>query len=156
MNKKTITTFLFVFIVVTGFAQQIPFGSCGIVYLYDQAGCRGKRIYFCNDGTAPYPTLRQGGPHSPVQIQLAQGEIAEFVEVDALYPNPTTGKFSVTFSKGLQNAAVFVTDLQGKVMLQFKASGNKIDFDLSGVAAGAYLVRIEEKGKAITKKVVKL
>jgi len=33
--------------------------------------------------------------------------------------------------------------------------GNKVDFDLSKYAAGVYYIKIEEKGKTITKKVVK-
>lgn len=152
MNKKTITTFLIVFIAFNGIAQQFPVGTCGIVYVHDAAGCRTRRLYFCNNGIDPWPTRQRG---TQIVVNEAQGETAEFVEVNALYPNPTTGKFSVTFSNALQNAAVFVTDLQGKIMLQFKVSGNKVDFNLSGVAAGAYLVRIEEKGKVITKKVVK-
>ncbi|MDP4262231.1 MAG: T9SS type A sorting domain-containing protein [Bacteroidota bacterium] len=147
MKHKIITTLLITFLSITGFSQQIPVGSCGIVYIHDAAGCRTRRVYFCNNGIDPYPTRHVA--------QLAQGETADFTEVDALYPNPTTGKFSVTFSKELQNATVLVTDLQGKMMVQFKASGNKVDFDLSAAAAGVYFVRIEEKDKIVTKKVVK-
>jgi Secretion system C-terminal sorting domain len=149
MTKKTITTFLAVFIAIIGFAQQIPLGSCGIINHYDAAGNRIKRFYYCYNG-GPY----QGRAINKNELTKAD-ETTEFQNVDALYPNPTTGKFSVTFSKELKNAIVYLTDLQGKVILQFKASGSKVDFDISGVAAGAYFVRIEDNGKVITKKVIK-
>ena len=82
-------------------------------------------------------------------------ETIEFQYIDALYPNPTTGKFSITFSKELKNAKVFITDINGKVISSFKANGYKINFDLSAVASGVYFVRIDDAGNVISKKVVK-
>ena len=53
--------------------------------------------------------------------------------VDALYPNPTTGKFSVTFSKALNKGMVSLSDEQGKLVKSFQASGNRVDFDVSSL-----------------------
>ena len=75
--------------------------------------------------------------------------------IEALYPNPTTGKFLVTFSKALQNAAAYITDADGKTLYHFKASGNRVDFDLSKFSSGVYFVRLKDAGNIITKKVVK-
>jgi Secretion system C-terminal sorting domain len=150
MLNKTIITIIIVLLSFSGFAQQIPLGSCGIVNIYDVAGNRTKRTYFCNNG-GTYPSRTGVFSDSVVKAK----ETISFQYVDALYPNPTTGKFSVSFSKALQNAVVLITDAQGKKVVQFKASGNKIDVDLSAVAPGAYFIRIEEKGTIITKKVVK-
>jgi len=130
------------------FSQEIPFGTCGILYFYDATGCRTKRMYYCNNG-GPYP---QG---KGMIVQTAENESAEFEEVNALFPNPTTGQFYVTFSKALKGAGVNITDVNGKIVAQFKASGNKVLFDLSGKAAGVYYVRIEHEGRVISKKVVK-
>jgi hypothetical protein len=141
MKRKLIVTTIILCFAITGFAQQLPWGACGIVNTYDSAGNRLKRVYFCNNGD-PYP-------------QKNQQEIMEFEMVDALYPNPTTGKFSITFSKPLQNASILVTDVNGKPIRQFKANGSKVDFDLSAVAAGVYFVRIQEENKIISKKVIK-
>lgn len=148
--KKLIVTLLIVFTFCDEslFSQQIPVGTCGILYFYDATGCRTKRMYYCNNG-GPYPQGRGA------IVQTAENESAEFEEVDALFPNPTTGQFYVTFSKVLKGAAVNITDVSGKVITQFRASGNRILFDLSGKAAGVYYVRIEEEGKVISKKVVK-
>lgn len=146
MQKKIILFFFVALSALTGFAQQIPLNSCGIVYTYDASGNRLKRVYFCNNGVDPYPARSK-------KEELTTTE--EFQAVDALYPNPTSGKFSITFSKALKNAAILLSDVTGKTVMQFKASGHKINFDLSSLAAGVYYVKVDSAGNIITKKVVK-
>ena len=145
MKKRLLLSFFTFFIGMVIFGQQLPLNTCGIIHMYDDAGNRTKRMYYCNNG-GNYPTTVK---------QEEIGETTEFQYVDALYPNPTTGKFSITFSKELKNAKVFVTDINGKVISSFKASGFMINFDLSGVASGVYFVRIDDAGNIISKKVVK-
>ena len=154
--KKILTIIIFLFFIADAFAQQLPLGTCGIVNVYDAAGNRTMRVYFCNNGLDPYPMRNQQPTENDKGISvIKETETKEFQYVDALYPNPTTGKFFVTFSKNLSNASISITDNNGKALAQFKASGNKVDFDLSPYAAGVYYVRIEEGGKIITKKVIK-
>jgi ribosomal protein S11 len=154
MDKRLFITAISFFFALQGFAQQLPLGTCGIVNVYDAAGNRTKRVYFCNNGIDPYPTGSQPAGKGTETV-IEKNETKEFQYVDALFPNPTTGRFFVTFSKSLSNASISITDNNGKTIVQFKASGYKVDFDLSPYAAGMYYVRIEEDGKAITKKVVK-
>ncbi len=80
---------------------------------------------------------------------------AEFEVIDALYPNPTTGKFSVTFSRALNLAEVSITDLNGKTLNTFKGNGHKIDFDLSILPSGVYFIKVKDGSSVISKKVVK-
>jgi len=144
MKKKV---FLSVFAIVAcliGYAQQLPVGSCGIVYTYDNAGNRLKQVYFCNNGIDPYPSRKAVG-NTTQEVQY----------VDALYPNPTTGKFFITFSKALSNATVSILDINGKTIARFRASGNTVEFDLSSYAQGVYFVRIDDSDNTILKKVVK-
>lgn len=155
MKKQLIIFATLICIALSGFSQQLPLGTCGIVNVYDAAGNRTKRVYFCNNGEEPYPENNIGGKVSNEAIIVGKGETSEFQTVDALFPNPTTGKFFITFSKTLVNASVSISDNNGKVISTFRASGTKVEFDLSPYAAGVYYVRIEENGKAITKKVVK-
>lgn len=129
---------------VNSVAQQLNLGECGIVCTYDAAGNRLKRVYFCNNGIDPYPTRAQ-----PVK------EITEVQTTDALYPNPTTGAFTIEFSKPLQGAWISIIDNNGKLLSRTKNSGSLVVFDLSSYAAGVYYVRIEEGKNVITKKVVK-
>lgn len=102
-------------------------------------------MYFCNNGTDPYPA----------RIKANDLTTMEFQAVDALYPNPTSGKFSISFSKALNDAAVSVSDVNGKVVMLFRASGYKIDFDLSFVVAGVYFVEVHDGENRIVKKVIK-
>ncbi len=145
MQNKFILCAIILLFTFSGFAQQLPLNSCGIVHTYDASGNRLKRIYFCNNGVDPYPTRASQTNSVTEEIQL----------IDALYPNPTSGKFSVIFSKPLENASVFVTDVNGKAVQQFKASGNKVDFNLSSEAAGTYFMKINDARNTIMKKVVK-
>ena len=127
-------------------AQQLPANTCGIVNIYDAAGNRTKRVYFCNLGIDPYPTKK---------ADQQAGVTEEFQSVDALYPNPTTGKFFIEFSKTLNNVDVYIIDVSGKMIMRSKGNGNKLDFDLSNVAAGVYFVRITDGKNVVTKKVIK-
>lgn len=154
MNKKILLVFFISIISIESFSQQLPWGTCGIVNVYDAAGNRTKRVYFCNNGD-PYPNSDPNVGGRGTGITAASNETTEFQHIDALAPNPTTGKFSITFSKALKNAALSITDNNGKTISSFRASGNKVEFDLSKYPTGIYFVRIEEDGKSITKKVVK-
>ena len=82
-------------------AQQIPSGSCGIVNVYDANGARTKRVYFCNNG-GTYPA-RLAKKDTAFALQ---NETIEFAEVEALFPNPTTGRFTITFGAPLEGATV--------------------------------------------------
>ncbi len=142
------------------FAQQVPVGMCGIVYLYDANGARIKRVYFCNNGTDPYPTARAlvSSAIAPTYKNIdaeEKGLTAMFEKVDAISPNPTNGKFSITFSNSLVNANVSIVDATGKVVHQSKGNGNRLEFDISLLATGVFYVRIEENGKVITQKIIK-
>lgn len=143
MKKRAILIFLGIIGCFITHAQQLPLGSCGIVCTYDASGNRIKRVYFCNNGTDPYPTRVQAKTTEEVQ------------QVDALYPNPTSGRFVVTFSKPLTNATVSILDVNGKAVARFNANGNTVEFDLSSNAAGIYFIRIDDDGYTILKKVIK-
>lgn len=165
MNKNLFMkkTFIILILIISSFidvvAQQIPLGSCGFVYIHDAAGNRTRRVYFCNNSTDPYPTKpgRDSSNFVTVNEQFTKDELQnmEFQPVDALYPNPTSGIFYITFSKSLSNANITLVDMNGKTVQRYKASGIKLTCDLSAVAAGIYFVKIEENGKIITKKVIK-
>lgn len=148
MRKISLITAI---LTITGFisyAQSIPPGSCGILFTYDNAGNRIKQEYYCNNAGR---TAQQDS----TTIALNEPPTTAFQEVDALYPNPTTGIFHITFARALKNASIQLIDLNGRVLQQFKASGNKVTLDLSRASHGEYFVRINDNGQIITKKVIK-
>lgn len=120
-------------------AQTIPVNTCAIRYMYDDFGNRTSRDYFCNNGLIA-KTLDSN--HS---YQL----------IDAIFPNPTTGKFHVTFSEKLDGATVEITSAQGAVIMKTQFNGFKADFDLSKQAAGVYFVVIRNGKSKTSFKIIK-
>jgi hypothetical protein len=174
MFKKLFFSTVLFFTTSQIFAQQIPFGMCGIVCIYDANGARVKRLYFCNNGVDPYPeerisqvliTAQRGNTivekaidESPVKSQQVinkKDETIVFQNIDAIFPNPTTGRFSITFSNALNNAKIIIVDANGKIVQKISGKGNRLDFDIALFAAGVYFVRIEDNGKVISQKIVK-
>lgn len=144
---------LLVFVLVAFFksyAQQLPAGTCGIVCTYDANGNRLKRVYFCNNGINPYPTRMVSLDSGLMKVALTE----QIELVEALYPNPTTGIFVITFRNELSNATISVLDISGKMIQQFKGNGYRLNFDLSKFAKGTYVVKIEDHDRVITKKVI--
>ncbi|HRP33975.1 MAG TPA: T9SS type A sorting domain-containing protein [Agriterribacter sp.] len=142
--------FLSLFTILGGlstFSQEIPVGSCGLLMTYDAAGNRIKREYYCNSSSN-----RIAAPEMAKQQESAS---AGFEEVDALYPNPTTGKVYITFSKAIDNAAVQIVDVNGKVFQRVKGSGTRLEFDLSGQPGGTYFIIVKTAGTSINKKVIR-
>lgn len=160
MKNKLVHLLIFVACGFSAIGQQLPVNTCGIVHVYDASGNRLKRIYFCNNGSDPYPS-RQASAASAVSYLTGKpedkktGESFAFQQIDALYPNPTTGKFSIIFTKTLQNASIQITDINGKTIRQMKASGYKVDFDVSAQAKGVYFIKINDVGNVIVQKVIK-
>lgn len=157
-------------VISKAFSQQIPVGECGIVYIYDANGARIKRVYFCNNGIDPYPTANRANELFVQRGSVAEQEEAtdmlktkatinettEFQIVDAIYPNPTNGIFIISFRSQLTNADIIITDSGGKTVRKTKASGLKVSFDISSLAAGTYFIFINQSGTSISKKVVKI
>lgn len=134
---------LFIFILAIPFTKshaQLPANTCGVVYTYDAAGNRTQRVYVCNNG-ARAETLTQNKE--------------EAIQVTALYPNPTTGQFRITFTKALQHAQIKFIDLGGHVMQQRSVSGNLLDFDISSFPAGVYWIKISDADNRLVYKVIK-
>jgi hypothetical protein len=138
---------LFIFILVisfaTGYTQSLPLNTCGVVYTHDAAGNRTQRIYLCNNG------LRE------TTVQENENRENEAVQVTALYPNPTTGQFRVTFTKALQQAQVTFIDLGGHVVQQRTVNGNLVNFDISSFPAGMYWIKITDGDNRLMYKVIK-
>ena len=49
------------------------------------------------------------------EIGIQPGDEAVYQAVESISPNPTTGRFTVYFSKALQHAGVTISNLQGSI-----------------------------------------
>ena len=137
---KQILFSLFTLLSLAGTAQEIPVGSCGLLCRYDAAGNRISQEYFCNNGGR---AITQTEP------------LSAFEAVDALYPNPTTGKFYIAFKRPLDNAVIKIMDVNGRMVENIKASGSRIEVSLTSQPAGVYYIVINDGETIINKKVLK-
>ncbi|WP_440135272.1 T9SS type A sorting domain-containing protein [Chitinophaga sancti] len=131
------------FYTMVGKSQNLPVNTCGVVYSYDAAGNRTQRMYVCNNAVT-------GG-----RLAAVKDSTTELPQVTALYPNPTTGSFKITFVKSLNNARIVIMNMNGRVLQQRTESGNVVMFDLSVYPAGMYWVQVQDAGHPYVFKVIK-
>ena len=76
-----------------------------------------------------------------------------------LYPNPTTGSFTLEFNAGTASgkASVEIYGIRGEKVLNTELTGQgKHDLSLEGQPAGIYFVRLISGGKTETTRIIKL
>lgn len=69
-----------------------------------------------------------------------------------VYPNPSNGLFSIELSK---NAAVEITNLTGKSILNQNYTSGQHNVDLTNYSNGIYLVKVRGNGVVSTTKIIK-
>jgi hypothetical protein len=72
--------------------------------------------------------------------------------IHAIYPNPTNGVVYVATEEG---AEVSLLDISGRVITKAVANSPEVSFDMSNLAQGVYMIRIENNSETITEQVVK-
>lgn len=94
-------------------------------------------------------------------IMNATLAVSETSKADAisLYPNPTTGIFSVGFDGGASNKTdIQIFDMTGKIIKakNTQAGNDAITVDISNAPKGNYVLKIKSAGgKEVTKKIIK-
>ncbi len=141
---------------VQGFGQAgIPSGGCGIEYTYDAAGNMVLRQYICNNSAravSPATSVSEAGKDNK-NPETAE-KMTSFQKVDILYPNPTTGKFSIKMVIPLQNTRVEIVNAQGAAILRRNMSGSILEFNLAGNPAGVYFIKIYDKSETFSAQVI--
>lgn len=79
--------------------------------------------------------------------------IENYGSLITIHPNPTTGVIRI--EGATPNADLAVFDVFGKRMMSDKVTSELTELDLSGLAAGVYVIRIANAGEVTTVKVVK-
>ena len=102
---------------------------------YDAAGNRISRQGGCS--IVPDPGDNPNSGESPVVRQIQQEEINEQLLI-SLFPNPSTGIFTIKSNQDLLGSNITVIDIQGKVVLKEKLFDYSID--LSSYPVGVYQV----------------
>lgn len=73
-----------------------------------------------------------------------------------LYPNPTTGKVTIRTNHYLKHADIKLLNISGQLLSEQKdMDGDEFYLDISGYAAGVYIVALHDGGKSIKIKLLK-
>ena len=74
-----------------------------------------------------------------------------------IFPNPTSDKVNITLSDNdrLESTTVAVYNLIGKQVLVQKTTANTLELDMSSLAKGTYLLKINTNNSIYTKKIIK-
>ena len=96
---------------------------------------------------------------SPVFVKVsASGEVIEGEDVEkiiaTLHPNPSEGRITLNLEKQ-ETYQISIINMAGQVCVRETISGSTHEFDISALAAGVYIVMIENGKRKKTMKVVK-
>ncbi|MGV3636327.1 MAG: GEVED domain-containing protein, partial [Flavobacteriales bacterium] len=80
-----------------------------------------------------------------VFIQFSTGLTDEASAEVSLWPNPTNGLVNVSLGRDA-SAMITVLDMQGRLVQTTSTTGRSHTLDVTGLAAGTYLVRVEQEG----------
>ena len=138
-------------------------GSYGPGMVVANAGTSEEQTTFFLDMTDDTWYFQTGTPYVRLNFDPSAGieETNEDVFAASVYPNPTSNSTSVNFTlNSASEVNVTVSDITGKVvevlMNETSVSGEqKISFDASSYANGAYYVTIATEGSTVTKKFMK-
>lgn len=72
----------------------------------------------------------------------------------SIYPNPVTEKLTIDAGV-IVKANITLTDLSGRVVISSKMNQSLYQMDVSTLADGVYMIKVEYGGKSITRKIVK-
>ena len=67
-----------------------------------------------------------------------------------VYPNPSNGAFTIELPQSVSSATITITDVMGKVVADRNVTAAKsaiVSFDLSGLAAGNYIMKVDAGAK---------
>ena len=102
----------------------------------------------CTNGMSSEPSNQITFTTSTVGVENYELNMTE------VYPNPTTGKFTIENSQ-LRIENVEVYDVYGKLITTVKVEDNIAELDLSDNASGVYFTRIFTDKGTVTKRIVK-
>ena len=83
-------------------------------------------------------------------------EITDDKQNVMIYPNPTTGHATVDFMGNATKADIQILNFQGNKLFQLECDNqNKVEFDISTLPSGMYIVVIKTQEQIITRKIIR-
>lgn len=111
-----------------------------------------KVVATCNDGSTAETAVVRATPS--LVSSTEEESLDQFMQV---YPNPNNGTFSVQLDRSLNgNADLQVVSMTGQVVHRQAFTAQGASLDLSGLAAGTYIVQLNTEEGSFQKRVVVL
>jgi hypothetical protein len=92
---------------------------------------------------------------APIQEDLALEEKNNSFDF-SVFPNPTSGKLTILQNESTGNSQIFVSDAQGKIIVEKTFSGNETTIDLNQFEGNLFFVTLINNQQKAQKKIVKL
>ena len=89
-----------------------------------------------------------------INFETLPDGVNEYVNSTMLYPNPTTGQFTI-YNEQCTIENVEVYDIYGKLLNSVEVNDNKAVLDVTGYASGIYFTRIYTDKGMVVKQIVK-
>ncbi len=98
-------------------------------------------------------------PNADITFEESDDDYDIFDDGDSelkIYPNPTTGHITVDFREKATTADIKVLNFQGNQMLELECNNqNMVEFDISSLPVGMYIIVIKTQTQLITGKIIK-
>lgn len=91
---------------------------------------------------------------APIQEDLAVEEHVNSFDF-SVYPNPTSGKLTILQNQSIGNSQIFVSDAQGKVLMEMTFTENETTIDLNQFEGNLFFVTLINNQQKAQKKVLK-
>ncbi|MDJ1500770.1 glycoside hydrolase family 97 catalytic domain-containing protein [Xanthocytophaga agilis] len=119
------------------------------------AGSSGK--VFIIEGAVVNPEEPGSGGDTTVVVEPPLGVPGELESHILVYPNPSTGNFSLTVPDGfVRNSQLVITDLTGRLVSRYVIDKPNTNLSLTGQARGMYIMSIidERNGNTYRRKII--
>lgn len=145
---------------VVGIDENTAGYSCTAQWASFNAGSNRGILYY-DDTTNPNPSSPPAAEYGP-NMNIAQIQFAAEVDLSTgnfennsftAYPNPVKDILNVSFKQNISNVTVY--NLLGQQVLLMNMNANKGQVDMSALASGTYLVKVNSDSGVNTIKVIK-
>lgn len=145
---------------VTVDSVYIKFGSTTISAIEFKRDTMNNYIYIANSIGYPVCIVHADKNNTVRDVEYYSGIFSgiqnkKLTDNDfLLYPNPSSGKFTINNAQSNSNCNIFIYNSLGYLVLTKTASDQLINVDISGFSKGLYIIKIANGNQVLVKKLI--
>ena len=115
-----------------------PEYGCKVKYMYDQAGNRTQRQWYCwsNDRSSQ-------GAGGSADVQEPERWVSGLVDMELwLFPNPSSDRTTLQLSRTILAGRLDLMEPNGKLITSRQVTGHSFELDLRDLESGTYFARL--------------